>query len=76
MKSIFLAVEGAVTLKNNGLYNVIGSWKGEPLTGLQAATMLGKKASYILAVGACATHGGVSAKPNLSEYFSVTNRAS
>ena len=24
-----LAVEGAVALKNNGLYNVIGRWKGE-----------------------------------------------
>ncbi|MDS9470960.1 hydrogenase small subunit [Sporosarcina pasteurii] len=60
-----LAVEGAVALKNNGLYNIIGSWKGEPLTGLQAAKMLGEKASHILAVGACATHGGVSAaKPN------------
>lgn len=63
-----LAVEGAVALKNNGLYNVIGSWKGEPLTGLQAAKMLGEKAKHIFAVGACATHGGVSAaKPNLSE---------
>jgi hydrogenase small subunit len=63
-----LAVEGAVALKNNGLYNIIGSWKGEPLTGLKAAKMLGENASQILAVGACATHGGVSAaKPNLSE---------
>ena len=63
-----LAVEGAVALKNNGLYNVIGSWKGKPLTGLQAATMLGEKASHIVAVGACATHGGVSAaKPNPSQ---------
>ncbi|WP_044641127.1 hydrogenase small subunit [Risungbinella massiliensis] len=63
-----LAVEGAVALKNNGLYNVIGNWKGKPLTGLQAATMLGKKATHIIAVGACATHGGVSAaKPNPSE---------
>lgn len=63
-----LAVEGAVALKNNGLYNIIGSWQGKPLTGLQAAKMLGEKASHILAVGACATHGGVSAaKPNPSQ---------
>jgi len=62
-----LAVEGAVALKNNGLYNIIGSWKGKPLTGLQAVTMLAEKASNILVVGACATHGGVSAaKPNPS----------
>ena len=67
-----LAVEGAVALKNNGLYNIIGSWKGKPLTGLQAAKMLGEKASHILAVGACATHGGVSAaKPNPSESVGI-----
>ncbi|WP_432357551.1 hydrogenase small subunit [Sporosarcina sp. UB5] len=63
-----LAVEGAVALKNNGLYNIIGSWQGKPLTGLHAAQMIGEKASYVIAVGACATHGGVSAaKPNPSE---------
>lgn len=67
-EDFILAVEGAVALKNNGLYNVIGRWKGEPLTGLKAAKMFGEKASHILAVGACATHGGVSAaKPNPSE---------
>ena len=67
-----LAVEGAVALKNNGFYNVIGRWQGAPLTGLQAATMLGEKASHILAVGACATHGGVSAaKPNPSQSVSL-----
>ncbi|RSK25907.1 Ni/Fe hydrogenase [Bacillus sp. HMF5848] len=63
-----LAVEGAVALKNNGLYNIIGSWKGRPFTGLEAVTLLSEKATHILAVGACATHGGVSAaKPNPSE---------
>ncbi|WP_026688534.1 hydrogenase small subunit [Alteribacter aurantiacus] len=63
-----LAVEGAVALRDNGLYNVIGTLNGKPLTGLEAVTMLGQKASRILAVGACATHGGVSAaKPNPSE---------
>ncbi|PKR76653.1 Ni/Fe hydrogenase [Halalkalibacillus sediminis] len=67
-EDFILAVEGAVALKNNGLYNVIGRWEGEPFTGLQAAKLLGEKASHILAVGACATHGGVSAaKPNPSE---------
>lgn len=63
-----LAVEGAVALKNNGLYHILGSWQGKPLTGLEAVTMLAEKASHIIAVGACATHGGVSAaKPNPSE---------
>ncbi|MBT2689542.1 hydrogenase small subunit [Bacillus sp. ISL-47] len=63
-----LAVEGAVALRDNGLYNIIGSWQEKPLTGLEAAKMLGGKASHILAVGACATHGGVSAaRPNPSQ---------
>ncbi|EWG10070.1 hydrogenase small subunit [Cytobacillus firmus] len=63
-----LAVEGAVALRDKGLYNIIGTWKGKPLTGLEAAKMLGEKASHILAVGACATHGGVSAaRPNPSQ---------
>ncbi len=44
-KDFILAVEGAVALKNNGLYNVIGSYQGKPLTGLQAISMLGEKAT-------------------------------
>lgn len=60
-----LAVEGAVALKNNGLYNVIGRWRGEPLTALAAAQMLGAKATHVIAVGACAVDGGPSAaRPN------------
>lgn len=67
-----LAVEGAVATKNNGMYNVIGRYKGELLTALKAVKMLGEKAAYVIAVGACATHGGVSAaRPNPSESVSV-----
>lgn len=67
-----LAVEGAVSTKNNGLYNIIGRWKGEPLTALKAVQLLGEKASHVIAVGACATHGGVSAaRPNPTECVSV-----
>lgn len=67
-----LAVEGAVATKNNGMYNVIGRYRGEPLTALKAVKMLGEKAAYVIAVGACATHGGVSAaRPNPSESVSV-----
>ncbi|WP_134704424.1 hydrogenase small subunit [Ammoniphilus sp. YIM 78166] len=60
-----LAVEGAVSLKNNGLYNIIGRWKGKPLTALEAARIFGEKAAHVIAVGACAVDGGPSAaKPN------------
>lgn len=71
-RDYILAVEGAIATKNNGLYNIIGRWKGEPLTALKAIQMLGEKASHVIAVGACATHGGVSAaKPNPAECVSV-----
>lgn len=67
-----LAVEGAVATKNNGLYNIIGRWKGKPFTALDAINLLGEKASHVIAVGACATHGGVSAAyPNPSGCVSV-----
>jgi len=67
-----LAVEGAVATKNNGLYNVIGKWNDRPLTALEAVKMLGEKASHVIAVGACATHGGVSAaRPNPAQCVSV-----
>lgn len=67
-----LAVEGAVATKNNGFYNIIGRWNDKPLTALEAVKMLGGKASHVIAVGACATHGGVSAaRPNPAECVSV-----
>lgn len=67
-----LAAEGAVATKNNGLYNVIGRYKGEAITALKAVQMLGEKAAHVIAIGACATHGGVSAaRPNPAECVSV-----
>lgn len=71
-QDFILAVEGAVATKNNGLYNIIGNWRGQVITALNAIKMLGAKASYIIAVGACATHGGVSAaSPNPAECVSI-----
>lgn len=67
-----LAVEGAVATKNNGLYNIIGRLNGKPITALEAVKTLGEKASHVIAIGACATHGGVSAaRPNPAECVSV-----
>lgn len=71
-KEYILAVEGAVATKNNGLYNIIGRLRGEPITGLKAIRLLGEKASHVISIGACATHGGVSAaKPNPAGCVSV-----
>lgn len=67
-----LAVEGAVATKNNGMYNIIGRFNGKPVTALEAVKTLGEKATYVIAIGACATHGGVSAaRPNPAECVSV-----
>lgn len=71
-KDFILAVEGAVATKNDGLYNVIGRWKGQPVTAQRAIKLLGEKAANVIALGACATHGGVSAaRPNPAECVSV-----
>lgn len=71
-KEYILAVEGAVATKNNGLYNIIGRFKGEPVTALKAIKMLGENASQVIAIGACAVHGGMSAaRPNPSQSVSV-----
>lgn len=64
-EDFILAVEGAVSTKDNGMYTVLGRWNGEPLTALKAIQILGEKAAHVIAVGACASHGGLSAaKPN------------
>lgn len=67
-----VAVEGAVATKNNGLYNIIGEWLGQPVTAWDAIKILGEKAKYVIAVGACASHGGFSAAtPNPAQCISV-----
>lgn len=67
-----LAVEGAVSTKDNGVYNIIGKYNGSNITGLDAVRILGESAAHVIAVGACASHGGVSAaRPNPSECVGV-----
>jgi len=68
-----LVVEGAVSTKTQGLYNVIARYQGEYITGMDAVKMAGEKAKYVLAVGTCASFGGPSAaSPNPSESISVS----
>ena len=67
-----LAVEGAVATKNNGMYNIIGRFNGKQVTALEAVKTLGEKATFVIAIGACATHGGFSAaRPNPAQCVSV-----
>ncbi|HWQ78507.1 MAG TPA: hydrogenase small subunit [Anaerovoracaceae bacterium] len=71
-QEFILAVEGAVATKNNGRYQIVGRWQGNEITGQDIVRMLGEKASHVIAVGACASHGGVSAgRPNPSQNISV-----
>lgn len=67
-----LVVEGAVSLKDNGLYNIIARYQGKSITAMEAVRMAGEKAKYVLAVGTCASYGGHSAaRPNPSQSVSV-----
>ncbi|MBI6873277.1 hydrogenase small subunit [Clostridium aciditolerans] len=67
-----LLVDGAVSTKENGYYNIIANYKGKSITALEAIKTAGEKAKYVLAVGTCASHGGISAaKPNPSGCKSV-----
>lgn len=68
-----LVVEGAVSTRDNGLYTIIANYKGKMITAMEAVRMAGEKAKYILAVGTCASYGGISAaKPNPSGSLSVS----
>ncbi|ACO83943.1 hydrogenase small subunit [Clostridium botulinum] len=67
-----LLVDGAVSTKENGYYNIIANYKGKPVTALEAIKMAGEKAKYVVTVGTCSSYGGISAaKPNPSGSKSV-----
>lgn len=67
-----LLVDGAVSTKENGLYTIVANYKGKMITALEAIKMAGERAKYVVAVGTCASYGGISAaKPNPSESKSV-----
>lgn len=68
-----LVVEGAVATKKDGKYNVIANFNGSDITAADAIRQAAPKAKYILAVGTCASYGGISAaKPNPSESISLS----
>lgn len=67
-----LAVDGAIATKDNGMYNIIATYNGKKVTALEAVKLAGSKAKYVLAVGTCASYGGISAaSPNPAECKSV-----
>lgn len=67
-----LIVEGAVSTKDNGKYNIIAKYKGRAITAMEAVQKAGDKAEYIICAGTCASFGGISAaSPNPAENKSV-----
>ncbi|MDF2677784.1 MAG: Ni/Fe hydrogenase [Bacillota bacterium] len=67
-----LVVEGAVSTRDNGQYNIIARYQGKAITAMEAIRIAGEKAKYVLAVGTCASFGGISAAaPNPSQSVSV-----
>ena len=67
-----LVVEGAVSTKDDGQYNVIARHNGKLVTAMEAVRMAGEKAKHVLSVGTCASFGGMSAaRPNPSQSVSV-----
>ncbi len=60
-----LIVEGAVPTAENGNYGSIGEKDGRHLTIQESVEEMGKNALLVIALGTCATFGGIpSARPN------------
>ena len=61
-------MEGAIPTKDNGVYCTIGEKDGKEITVLEVLNDIGPKAKAIVAVGDCASFGGIpAAKPNPTE---------
>lgn len=60
-----LIVEGAIPTAENGVYGVIGEKGGTPITMLSWFEQLSKDALAVIALGTCASFGGIpGSKPN------------
>ncbi len=71
-RDYILAIEGAVSTKDKGLYNIIGRWKEQPVTAYEVIKKFGEQATYVIAVGTCASDGGISAaRPNQAECVGI-----
>lgn len=60
-----LVMEGAVSTRDDGIYVELGERNGHGITILEHLVTLAPDAMAVIAIGACATHGGVpGAAPN------------
>jgi len=70
--SFVLAVEGAIPTAEDGLYCRSGEEEGRPVTAEAWVRRLGASAKAVIAVGTCASFGGVAAaRPHLTGARSV-----
>jgi hydrogenase small subunit len=68
-----LVVEGATATAENGRYCLVGETGGKPITGYEQVRGLARDAQAVLAIGACASFGGIpSAPPNPTGVLSVS----
>lgn len=63
-----LVVEGAISTKDNGKYNIIGYYNDRYISALEAVKTASENAKYIISAGTCSCFGGISASyPNISD---------
>ena len=68
-----LAVEGAIPMAAGGKYCISGELNHKEITMLEMTKELGEMAGSVLALGTCASYGGIpAAKGNLTEATSVS----
>ncbi|OGO01240.1 MAG: hypothetical protein A2Y90_03655 [Chloroflexi bacterium RBG_13_52_12] len=58
-----LVVDGAVSMATDAVYGAIGERDGKPVTMLQRVTELAQDALAVIAIGTCASFGGIPAAP-------------
>jgi len=58
-----LVVDGAVPMATDAVYGAIGERNGKPVTMLQRVTELARDALAVIALGTCASFGGIPASP-------------
>jgi len=58
-----LVVDGAVPMATDAVYGAIGERNGKPVTMLQRVTELAEDALAVIALGTCASFGGIPASP-------------
>ena len=67
-----LVVEGAVPTATDAVYGAVGERNGKPVTMLQRVTELAQDALAVIALGTCASFGGIpAASPNPTKAKSV-----